>query len=505
MLFNSPVYICLFLPLVFIGYFALNRQRLILAGKAWLVLTSLFFYAYWKPDNLIIIMSSMLINYALGTILHKAKQLTGRKKRINLNLLLISGIVFNLGLIAYYKYGDFLIENINQVLKNDFPLPGITLPLAISFFTFQQIAYLIDCYRYNSEEYDFLNYCLFVTFFPQLIAGPIVHHREMMPQFSSLRQKKLNWNNISTGIFIFSMGLFKKVIIADTFAIWANIGFDGKTTLDFWHAWGTSLSYTFQLYYDFSGYTDMAIGAALLFNIRLPINFNSPYKALTIQDFWRRWHMTLSRWFRDYCYIPLGGNRRTATRTYINVLITFLLVGLWHGAGWTFIVWGGLHGLAMICCRLWQRKGFPLPTLLAWLLTFLFVNTAWVFFRATSFSKGMEIVKGMVNFQNLAIPIELWKTFLQPHIPILPQLTTAHSTFSGLIQTEWLIFFTTLTLFSANTIQVSRFISYSENHVLSRLRLHYSLPWAIITGLALAMSLQKILYSPSKEFIYFNF
>lgn len=505
MLFNSPVYIFIFLPLVFAGYFALNRQRLILAGKAWLVLASLFFYAYWKTDNLIIIMSSMLINYALGTILHKAKQLTGKKKRINLNLLLTSGIVFNLGLIAYYKYGNFFIENINQVLKNDFPLPEITLPLAISFFTFQQIAYLVDCCQYDSEEYDFLNYCLFVTFFPQLIAGPIVHHREMMPQFSDLRQKKINWNNISTGIFIFSMGLFKKVIIADTFATWANLGFDGKTTLDLWHAWGTSLSYTLQLYYDFSGYTDMAIGAALLFNIRLPINFNSPYKSVTIQDFWRRWHMTLSRWFRDYCYIPLGGNRKGALRTYINVLITFLLVGLWHGAGWSFIIWGGMHGFALICCRLWQRKGFHLPILPAWLLTFLFVNTAWVFFRATSFAKGLEIVKGMTKIQHIIIPKNFWESFLQPHIPILPQLTAEHSAFSGLIQAEWLIFFIVVTLFSANTIQISRFIPPSTNLASSRLRLRYSLTWAVITGIALAISLQKILYSPSKEFIYFNF
>jgi D-alanyl-lipoteichoic acid acyltransferase DltB (MBOAT superfamily) len=275
------------------------------------------------------------------------------------------------------------------------PLLHLALPLAISFFTFQQIAYLVDSYRKETKEYDFLNYALFVTFFPQLIAGPIVHHKEMMPQFASKWNLVKNYRNIALGLFIFSIGLFKKVVIADTFATWATPGFDVATTLTFFEAWATSLSYTFQLYFDFSGYTDMAIGAALLFNIKLPINFNSPYKATDIQDFWRRWHITLSRFLRDYIYIPLGGNRKGSFRTYNNLIITFLLGGLWHGAGWTFVFWGFLHGVALAIHRVWSSLGFKIWTWLAWLITFNFVNIAWIFFRAKEWDDAIKVLKGM--------------------------------------------------------------------------------------------------------------
>lgn len=274
----------------------------------------------------------------------------------------------------------------------------LALPLAISFFTFQQIAYLVDSYRGETKEYDFLNYSLFVTFFPQLIAGPIVHHKEMMPQFANVRNKVKNYRNIALGLFIFSIGLFKKVVIADTFAVWATAGFDKAITLNFFEAWATSLSYTFQLYFDFSGYTDMAIGAALLFNIRLPINFNSPYKATDIQDFWRRWHITLSRFLKDYIYIPLGGNRISSFRTYSNLMATFILGGLWHGAGWTFVFWGFLHGLALVIHRVWQSLGFRLYPWLAWFITFNFINIAWVFFRAKEWDDAMKVLKGMAGF-----------------------------------------------------------------------------------------------------------
>jgi len=249
------------------------------------------------------------------------------------------GVISNLALLGYFKYTDFFLENFNLAFDGSVPLLHLALPLAISFFTFQQIAYLVDSYRCETAEYAFLNYALFVTFFPQLIAGPIVHHAEMMPQFASKWNLVKNYKNIATGLFIFSIGLFKKVVIADTFAQWATAGFDQAEYLNLIEAWATSLSYTFQLYFDFSGYTDMAIGAALLFNIKLPINFNSPYKALDIQDFWRRWHITLSRFLRDYIYIPLGGNVKGPFRIYNIILATFILGGIWHGAGWTFVFW----------------------------------------------------------------------------------------------------------------------------------------------------------------------
>ncbi|RUM68585.1 MAG: MBOAT family protein, partial [Sulfurovum sp.] len=279
MLFNSYIFIFVFLPVSFFVYFLLLQKRYKTAAKGFLVIASLFFYAWWNIHYLPIILSSMLFNYFMGNQLNQNKE----KIKSYQKSLLTFGIVANLTLLGYFKYTDFFIENINLALHTNLPLLHLALPLAISFFTFQQIAYLVDSYKGETTEYNFLNYALFVTFFPQLIAGPIVHHLEMMPQFSSRWNLVKKYKNIALGIFIFSIGLFKKVIIADTFALWANYGFDQSPLLGFWEAWATSLSYTFELYFDFSGYTDMAIGVALLFNIRLPINFNSPYKSLDIQ------------------------------------------------------------------------------------------------------------------------------------------------------------------------------------------------------------------------------
>jgi len=393
LLFNSYQFIFLFLPITFFIYFYLNKKHLTEASKAFMVLASLFFYSWWNIKYLPLILISMLINYSVGRELSTPKRL----KKISKKKLLTFGIVFNLALLGYYKYMDFFISNVNFLLHSNIKLLHLALPLAISFFTFQQIAYLVDSYRGETKEYDFLNYALFVTFFPQLIAGPIVHHSEMMPQFAKLKNKVRDYYNIALGIFIFSMGLFKKVIIADTFAQWATQGFDVAKHLSMLDGWVTSLSYTFQLYYDFSGYTDMAIGAALLFNIELPNNFDSPYKATSIQDFWRRWHITLSRFLRDYIYIPLGGNRRGEIRTYFNLFITFLLGGIWHGAGWTFVLWGVMHGIALIIHRMWQKLKIKLPTILAWFITFNFINIAWVFFRAKNFSDAKKVLKAMFS------------------------------------------------------------------------------------------------------------
>jgi len=392
LLFNSYEFIFFFLPLTFFIYFYLNSKRLTEASKAFLVLASLFFYSWWNIVYLPLILVSMLFNYTVG---RELAQHTHKKRAYSSKKLLGVGIVFNLGLLGYFKYSDFFIMNLNRVFDGDISLLNLALPLAISFYTFQQIAYLVDSYRNETKEYDFLNYAVFVTFFPQLIAGPIVHHSEMMPQFAQIKNKVKNYHNIALGLFIFSMGLFKKVVIADSFAVWATQGFDVAQTLNLLEAWITSLSYTFQLYFDFSGYTDMAIGIALLFNIKLPVNFNSPYKATSIQDFWRRWHITLSRFLKDYIYIPLGGNRKSEVRTYTNLFATFVLGGIWHGAGWTFVLWGILHGLALVVHRVWTKIGFTLPTVLAWFITFNFINITWVFFRATSFESAIKVLKGM--------------------------------------------------------------------------------------------------------------
>ena len=401
MLFNSYEFIFVFLPITYFIYFYLNNIRLTVASKGFLVFASLFFYSWWNIVYLPLILSSILFNYIIGN------SLNNKNSKIDKKQLLSFGIISNISLLGYFKYSDFFIENFNLLTSLNISTFNLALPLAISFFTFQQISYLVDSYRNETKEYDFLNYALFVTFFPQLIAGPIVHHKEMMPQFASKWNLINNYKNIALGFFIFSIGLFKKVVIADTFAIWATAGFDIATTLNLFEAWVTSLSYTFQLYFDFSGYTDMAIGAALLFNIKLPINFNSPYKATDIQNFWRRWHITLSRFLKDYIYIPLGGNRLGEFSIYINIMATFIIGGLWHGAGWTFIFWGVLHGLAVVIHRIWNMLGIKLWTWFAWLITFNFINIAWVFFRAQEWDGAVSIISSMFSLNNVTLPVVL--------------------------------------------------------------------------------------------------
>lgn len=408
MLFNSYEFIFAFLPITFFIYFYLNYKRLTIAAKGFLVFASLFFYSWWDIAYLPLILSSILFNYLIGTTLSKSDEdnKIGLNKSFSKKSILVFGIVCNVALLGYFKYTNFFLENFNGIFDSNIPLQHIILPLGISFFTFTQIAFLVDAYRNEVKEYDLVRYMLFVTYFPHLLAGPILHHKEMMPQFANLKNSVINYRNIAVGLFIFSIGLFKKVVIADSFAVWANTGFDTATTLNFFEAWATSLSYTFQLYFDFSGYTDMAIGISLMFNIKLPINFNSPYKALNIQDFWRRWHMTLSRFLRDYIYIPLGGNKNGNFRTYVNLMATFVIGGFWHGAGWTFLFWGFLHGLALCIHRVWTKLGFKMNTILAWFITFNFVNVAWIFFRAREWDDAIKVLSSMFSLDNIVIDIK---------------------------------------------------------------------------------------------------
>jgi len=397
MLFSSYEFIFVFLPVTLLVYFQLNRARRTVLGKAWLVLASLFFYAYWNWVHLPLILVSIGLNFLLGRRL--ARWPAGGDLR-HKRRWLIAGIAANLLALAYYKYIHFITENLAWLWGLPVQMDPVVLPLAISFFTFTQIVYLVDSYRGETGHYDLLNYALFVTFFPHLIAGPIVQHSQIMPQFNSRWTWLPRESNLVKGLLLFGLGLFKKVAIADVFAVWADAGFDGTGPLDLVGAWVASLSYTFQLYFDFSGYCDMAMGVALLFNIWLPINFNSPYRATSIQDFWRRWHITLSHFLRDYLYIPLGGNRLGPYRTQVNLLITFTLGGLWHGATWMFVIWGALHGLALVVHRLWQGLQIRMPAALAWLLTFLFVNLAWVFFRAKTLDDALRVLRGMVDWRS---------------------------------------------------------------------------------------------------------
>jgi alginate O-acetyltransferase complex protein AlgI len=413
MLFNSYEFILLFLPVTLLVFFLIGDRGHHRVAISWLVGTSLFFYGWWNPAYLALILSSIVANYLFGMALSDHDS-WGHKPR---KRLLMVGIAANLALLAYYKYANFFIDNVNQLSGSTIEMEPVLLPLAISFFTFQQISYLVDAYQHKTREHNFLHYCLFVTFFPQLIAGPIVHHREMLHQFASKTIYRLNHAHLAVGLTIFFIGLFKKVVVADSLAYYASLAFGAASSgvvLTLFEAWRGALAYSFQLYFDFSGYSDMAIGLAFMFGIVLPLNFNSPYKATNIIDFWSRWHMTLSRFLRDYLYIPLGGNRRGTRRRYINLMLTMLLGGLWHGAAWTFVLWGGLHGAFLVINHAWhavrRRLGHDLRHsgwLATWggrLLTFIAVTVAWVFFRADDTAAATTMLQSMAGLNGVVWP-----------------------------------------------------------------------------------------------------
>jgi alginate O-acetyltransferase complex protein AlgI len=406
-LFNSYSFLLLYLPVTVLGFFLAGRLGKA-SGAAWLAACSLFFYAWWDHRYLVLLVASICVNYLAGSYIavHSAKA----KGRLALTI----AIAANLLLLGYYKYADFFLSSSNSVLGTDWPVLGIILPIGISFFTFTQIAFLADAYAGKVTEYRFIYYVLFVTYFPHLIAGPVLHHKEMMPQFDEDRNYRPDAANFAIGLTIFTIGLAKKVLIADNLAGYAAPAFAPGTdnTPTFFLAWGGALAYTFQLYFDFSGYSDMAIGLSRIFGVRLPLNFSSPYKSQNIAEFWRRWHMTLSRFLRDYLYIPLGGNRHGSFRRQTNLIITMLLGGLWHGAGWNFVVWGGLHGGFLVINQFWQklcrRIPFSLPPQLGRFfgiaLTFLCVVFAWVYFRAPDLSTANRLITGMFGGFGAAIP-----------------------------------------------------------------------------------------------------
>lgn len=395
MLFNSYPFLLIYLPVVLIGFFSFSKLHLTLAARGWLFLSSLFFYGYWDARYLPLLIGSMIFNYLIGLgILKESHQ--GKKKGI-----LIVGITFDLGLLFFYKYSNFFIGNLLGTPE----WLEMILPLGISFFSFTQIAYLVDAYQNKVEKSDLISYGLFVTIFPHLIAGPILHHKEMIKQFNSLRMYVFSWPNIAQGLFLFIIGLFKKVVIADYLAFFIRPIFDPNAdTISFIPAWLGALSYTLQLYFDFSAYSDMAVGLGLLFNLHLPINFNSPYQADSIIDFWKRWHISLSQFLRDYLYISLGGNRRGKWMKMRNLFVTMLLGGLWHGAGWTFILWGVCHGAFLVVNHLWRDLKFSLPHILARCLTLFAVIFAWVIFRSPTVEHAVNILMGMIGFHGIILP-----------------------------------------------------------------------------------------------------
>ena len=376
MLFNSYVFILVFMPLAWAVYFLLNRFKCYRLAQGALVAASFVFYGYQDWRLCFLLLTTIVVNYAFHLIL------TQMEKSVLQKTVLCLGVFANLSLLFYFKYWNFAFETLYGILGKDYVFKNIVLPLGISFFTFQQISMLVDSCDEGMKRYRFWDYALFVSFFPQLIAGPIVLHQEMIPQFHELEKKKVNYKNLRAGLEYFVLGFAKKVLVADYFAGICDAGYDNLGALNTYSIVLMILAFTLQIYFDFSGYCDMAKGIGKVFNIEIPINFNSPYKALTIAEFWKRWHMTLTRFLTQYLYIPLGGNRKGTKRTYANIMIVFAISGLWHGADWTFIIWGIMHGALQVMCRVGKNVIEKIPKWIQWILTFSLINIAWVFFRA---------------------------------------------------------------------------------------------------------------------------
>jgi D-alanyl-lipoteichoic acid acyltransferase DltB (MBOAT superfamily) len=396
MLFNSFEYLAVFLPAVLLLFFLASALQQNLLARLVLVLASLFFYAYWKLGYLPLLLASMVVNYSIGEYL---RGFAGARRRY---LALLLGLCFNLGLLGYYKYFDFLIFNVNHLAGTDFSLGYLLLPLAISFYTFQQIAYLVDSYRRRVAAPGLLNYCLFVCFFPQLIAGPIVHHSKVVPQFNSDDFLRLDLENLRVGLFYIALGFFKKTVLADALVPVVGSGFANASSLAPHEVAFVTLAYTFQLYFDFSGYTDMAMGAARCFNIRLPLNFNSPYRSRNIREFWRRWHITLNDFMTRYVYGPLRGRAREGWRPLLAIFLTFVLVGVWHGAGWNFVLFGIAHALAVLFVTVTAGRFDWLPAPVAIALTFAFFVLSLVLFRSADAEAAFAMYSALFDFAHYA-------------------------------------------------------------------------------------------------------
>ena len=407
MLFSSWQFIFVFLPIT-LGVFSLLPSRWLVVNKLWLIFTSVVFYAYWKIEYVPLLLFSMLFNYAVAEGILRL-----RTRPVGCAILAL-GVGLNLLLLGYYKYTNFILSFLGQIARHDFGRFDIILPLAISFFTFTQIGYLVDVYRDQTRHYRFLDYAFFVVFFPHLIAGPIVRHWEIIPQFAD-RELKHNRVDLGLGFLLFLLGLYKKLLIADPTSEFATAVYGSAEkglTLTCFDSWLGTLAFALQIYFDFSGYSDMAIGLARMFGLKFPGNFFSPYRAGSIIEFWRRWHMTLTRFLREYVYYSLGGNRCSVWRQSLNILATMLLSGLWHGAGWTFVIWGGLHGFLLLVvhrwrsfvkARAWQLRHWAYRTFCV-LLTFVVVLFTWVFFRAPTVRIAGQVLASMTGFHGFTAP-----------------------------------------------------------------------------------------------------
>ena len=512
MLFNSYPFLFLYLPVVLGGFFLLGafRPR---AAAFWLALASVTFYGWWNWRFVPLLLASIAFNLSAGSAL--ARNRSGR--------LLALAISANLAALGYFKYANFLVATWSEVTGSPLPLLDIVLPIGISFFTFTQIAFLVDAWSGKVREYRLIHYSLFVSYFPHLVAGPVLHHAQMMPQFADRETYRWNWQNVAIGMTLFAIGLCKKTLLADGVATYASPVFDAAhqgLPVYFLEAWIGALAYTLQLYFDFSGYSDMAIGLSRLFNVRLPLNFNSPYQAANIVDFWRRWHMTLSQFLRDYLYIPLGGNRLGGTRRYLNLVITMVLGGLWHGAGWTFAVWGGLHGAYLMinhgwhALRLQWRPSAPGAMAASRFgsraLTFLAVVLAWVFFRSVDLRSALYLVGSMVGMHGIAVPEPAFalQALARIGVPIVPGPLLNHIAQGATLACAWIAALLMIVWAAPNSQQIMASFHPSSDPVepsplLPRMRWRLTWSWAAFAALCLAIGLLQL--NRVTEFLYFQF
>ena len=517
MLFNSFGFLFFFLPTVAIVFFALARVEREWAAS-WLALASVFFYGWWDVYYVPLLLASIGFNYWASL------RIANTRAALRTTCLFLA-IGANLLLLAYYKYAAFAVSGFNALAGTDYPVLKIILPIGISFFTFTQIAFLVDTYRGYVREYRFNHYLLFVTYFPHLIAGPVLHHKEMMPQFSQRRTYRFSPRNWAVGLSIFTIGLAKKVLVADNLAQYASAVFDANGNPSLLVAWGGVLAYAFQLYFDFSGYSDMAIGLSRLFGIKLPVNFHSPYKAGNIIIFWRHWHMTLSRFVRDYLSIPLGGSRKGSFRRYLNLMVTMVLGGLWHGAGWNFLIWGALHGCYLMINHGWTALQsrwkllavFHLGRCGAVLLTFVAVCVAWVFFRAPDLSRALDVLRGLMGLSGIGLPDAIGLR-LGDALRIWLEHSGVEFYLGGgsrFVQTyAWIIAAASVVFFFPNTQQImERFepaLEQAQDRTLAISQGGRKLPrwsptvgWAVWIGLLMVLNLLSL--NRPAEFLYFQF
>ncbi len=483
MQFNSYLFVFVFMPLVLILYYLLNRIS-IKAGKILLICSSLVFYAWADRKTLIALGISVAVNYLFAWMI--ARKQSWKKAYVFIP------VVLNIAILFYYKYLDFVLRNVSDLLNQPYSIRNIALPVGISFFTFQQIAYIVAVHRQELKNADLIDYLSFILYFPKLLMGPLADPVDLISQFNDPELKKLNWDNLVCGIKIFSFGLFKKMLIADTFSKAVSHGFEhvtGSTSMD-WIL--IMLFYTFEIYFDFSGYSDMATGASLMLNITLPINFDSPYKALSIRDFWKRWHISLTKFLTKYIYIPLGGSRKGKLLTYVNTMIVFAISGIWHGANWTFLLWGILHGCFMVFDRIFEEQEKTIFEPVRWFCSFTAVNVLWLLFRSSSIRQWASLIKKILLFESTEVSQSLLDIFVIPESTFLSDVIPGLSTVLTHVRGFWMLFFIVIS-FIICLVPQNNYKKLHSNSALTMLFAGIAFVWAVIC------------LSSESVFVYFYF